>query len=96
MTGQPIQHLETQPGANVDVSGGPDQASTSSTPPSTSKTDFRNFQGSSPINCIKDGIPGPETDSGAPGQPGQAKLTDNILGIKEGDTMGIPQAPPHF
>lgn len=57
--------LATYLGANLEVSWGPDQALTASTP-SHPKTDFRSFQGPHPINCVRDGICGPETDSGAP------------------------------
>ena len=60
-----------------------------------------------PINCIKNGIPGQETDSGAPDQPGQAELMDNTPGMSrevpcsalKGETVpdslpATPKSPP--
>lgn len=92
MTGQPRQYLETQPvAANLEVSWG----QTNLQPPPPPKQTSEISRAPCPIKCIRNGIPGPETDSGAPDQRGQAKLTDNIPGIKEGKKVGIPCVPPH-
>lgn len=101
MTGRPRHHLETQLGANLEVSWGQNlganlEVSWRGEPPSLSLHPQTRLQAPCPINCRRSGIPGQETDSGAPDQPGQATLTDNIVGMKEGGNMGTPPLPPHL